>query len=72
MEQAKLVAQRSEDPECKVGATIVTDENVIISTGYNSMPQNKDSVFTWNKDVLVLLDHKKSFGRYNIIYFLIV
>lgn len=69
MAQARLAAKRSKDPVCKVGATIVTDSNVIVGTGYNCMPQGKDSDFTWDKNNSNFLKDKGSFGRY-IIKFL--
>ena len=48
---AKLAAQRSKDPSTQVGACIVSEENIIISTGYNGMPQGcDDDAFPWNRD----------------------
>ncbi len=48
---AKLAAQRSKDPSTQVGACIVSPENIIISTGYNGMPQGcDDDQFPWNRD----------------------
>ena len=48
---AKLAAQRSKDPSTQVGACIVSEENIIISTGYNGMPQGcDDDQFPWNRD----------------------
>ncbi len=48
---AKLAAQRSKDPSTQVGACIVSPENIIISTGYNGMPQGcDDNEFPWNRD----------------------
>jgi len=35
---AELAAKRSKDPNTKVGACIVNDRNIILSTGYNGMP----------------------------------
>ena len=35
---AELAAKRSKDPNTKVGACIVNDKNIILSTGYNGMP----------------------------------
>src|SRR5882724_10939274 len=39
LELAKMVASWSKDPSTKVGAVIVTPENVIISVGYNGFAQ---------------------------------
>ena len=36
---AMLAARRSKDPNTQVGACIVSDDNIIISTGYNCMPK---------------------------------
>ena len=48
---AKLAAHRSKDPSTQVGACIVSPENIIISTGYNGMPQGcNDDEFPWNRD----------------------
>lgn len=35
---AMLAARRSKDPNTQVGACIVSPENIIISTGYNGLP----------------------------------
>lgn len=35
---AELAAKRSKDPNTKVGACIVNNRNIILSTGYNGMP----------------------------------
>ena len=35
---AELAAKRSKDPNTKVGACIVNERNIILSTGYNGMP----------------------------------
>ena len=36
---AMLAARRSKDPSTQVGACIVSQDNIIISTGYNGMPK---------------------------------
>ena len=36
---AMLAARRSKDPNTQVGACIVSQDNIIISTGYNGMPK---------------------------------
>ena len=35
---AMLAARRSKDPNTQVGACIVSPDNIIISTGYNGLP----------------------------------
>ena len=48
---ALLAAHRSKDPSTQVGACIVSQENIILSTGYNGMPTGcSDDVFPWNRD----------------------
>lgn len=47
---AMLAARRSKDPNTQVGACIVSDENVIISTGYNGMPKGcSDDEYPWER-----------------------
>jgi len=38
LDLAGQIAQWSKDPDCKVGAVIVTPERRIVSTGYNGFP----------------------------------
>ena len=46
---ALLAANRSKDPNTQVGACIVSPENVIISTGYNGLPNGcSDDTFPWD------------------------
>lgn len=46
-----LAAERSKDPSTQVGACIVSDDNRILSTGYNGFPQGcSDDTFPWNRD----------------------
>lgn len=46
-----LAADRSKDPSTQVGACIVSDDNRILSTGYNGFPQGcSDDDFPWNRD----------------------
>lgn len=46
-----LAAERSKDPSTQVGACIVSDDNRILSTGYNGFPQGcSDDIFPWNRD----------------------
>ena len=48
---AMLAAKRSKDPNTQVGACIVSQDNIIISTGYNGMPKGcSDDEFPWNRD----------------------
>lgn len=46
-----LAAMRSKDPSTQVGACIVNDDNIILSTGYNGLPKGcDDDVFPWERD----------------------
>ena len=48
---AMLAARRSKDPSTQVGACIVSDANIIISTGYNGMPKGcSDDEFPWARE----------------------
>jgi dCMP deaminase len=48
---AMLAAKRSKDPSTQVGACIVSEDNIIISTGYNGMPKGcSDDEFPWGRD----------------------
>ncbi len=48
---ALLAAKRSKDPNTQVGACIVSDDNIIISTGYNGLPYGcSDDVFPWVRE----------------------
>ena len=45
-----LAARRSKDPSTQVGACIVSQDNIIISTGYNGMPKGcSDDEFPWDR-----------------------
>ena len=45
---AKLSAKRSKDPNTQVGACIVSDDNRILSIGYNGAPNGfEDEDFPW-------------------------
>ena len=49
---AKLSAMRSKDPSTQVGACIVSDDNRILSIGYNGAPNGfSDEKFPWGRDV---------------------
>lgn len=48
---AKLTAGRSKDPNTQVGACIVSNDNRILSTGYNGAPNNfDDDNFPWRRE----------------------
>ena len=48
---AVLAAKRSKDPNTQVGACIVDENNVIISTGYNGFPIGcSDDEFPWDRE----------------------
>ena len=48
---AMLAARRSKDPNTQVGACIVSQDNIIISTGYNGMPKGcSDDEFPWERE----------------------
>ncbi len=45
---SKLSALRSKDPNTKVGACIVSDDNRIVGVGYNGLPYGcEDDAFPW-------------------------
>ena len=51
MEIAKLSARRSKDPARQVGACIVSEDNRILSIGYNGAPNGfPDEYMPWGKD----------------------
>ena len=48
---AKLSGMRSKDPNTQVGACIVSEENKILSMGYNGFPLGcSDDEFPWSRD----------------------
>ena len=48
---ALLAAQRSKDPNTQVGACIVSQDNIILSTGYNGLPNGcSDDEFPWARE----------------------
>lgn len=48
---ALLAAKRSKDPNTQVGACIVDENNVILSTGYNGFPVGcSDDDFPWDRE----------------------
>ena len=51
MSLAKLSAMRSKDPSTQVGACIVSNDNRILSIGYNGAPNGfEDENFPWARD----------------------
>ena len=48
---SKLSAMRSKDPSTQVGACIVSNDNRILSIGYNGTPNGySDDEFPWNRE----------------------
>ena len=48
---ALLAAKRSKDPSTQVGACIVDEHNIIISTGYNGLPIGcSDDEYSWARE----------------------
>ena len=48
---ALLSSQRSKDPSTQVGACIVSEDNKIMSVGYNGMPRFcSDDLFPWDRE----------------------
>ncbi len=48
---AYLSAMRSKDPNTQVGACIVSNENKILSVGYNGFPKGcRDDEFPWDRE----------------------
>lgn len=51
MAVAKLSSKRSKDPSTQVGACIVSEDNRILSIGYNGTPNGfDDDVFPWDRE----------------------
>ncbi|MCC6095455.1 MAG: dCMP deaminase family protein [Eubacterium sp.] len=50
MAVAKLAGMRSKDPNSQVGCCIVSQDNKILSIGYNGFPRGcSDDVFPWSR-----------------------
>lgn len=48
---SKLSGMRSKDPNTQVGACIVSEDNKILSMGYNGFPNGcSDDVFPWDRE----------------------
>jgi dCMP deaminase len=39
MDMAQLVSQRSKDPNTKVGCVVVSEDKIVMATGYNGLPR---------------------------------
>ena len=51
MSVARLTSKRSKDPNTQVGACIVSNDNRILSIGYNGTPNGfEDEVFPWDRE----------------------
>ena len=51
MSITKLSAMRSKDPKTQVGACIVSNDNRILSIGYNGAPNGFcDDIFPWDRE----------------------
>jgi len=51
MAVAKLAGMRSKDPNTQVGSCIVSEDNKILSMGYNGFPRGcSDEEFPWDRD----------------------
>lgn len=51
MSIACLSAKRSKDPNSQIGCCIVSENKIILSTGYNGFPRNcSDDDFNWNSE----------------------
>ena len=56
---AYLSARRSKDPNTQVGACIVSQDNKILSMGYNGFPNGcSDEDFPWNRESADPYDNK--------------
>ena len=63
MAVAQLAGMRSKDPHTQVGACIVSEDNKILSMGYNGFPKGcSDDEFPWGKE-------KQEEDPYNYKYF---
>ena len=48
---SKLAGMRSKDPNTQVGACIVSEDNNILSMGYNGFPKGcSDDDFPWDRE----------------------
>jgi dCMP deaminase len=44
MDMAILVAQRSKDPSTKVGCVVVSEDKIVVATGYNGLPRGVQDI----------------------------
>lgn len=51
---AKAASIKSKDPRCRVGAVIVSADNVVLTTGFNGLPRGVDD----EKEILENVDEK--------------
>ena len=63
---AKLSAMRSKDPNTQVGACIVSEDNKILSMGYNGFPKGcSDDVFPWAREADEPIDVKYLYSTHS-------
>ena len=56
---AILSSQRSKDPSTQVGACIASDENKVVTMGYNGMPIGiNDDELPWSRNAISPFDNK--------------
>ena len=61
---ATLSGRRSKDPSTQVGACIVSQDNKILSMGYNGFPKGcSDDEFPWGKEQRVKCHFKLQRGK---------
>lgn len=63
---AVLSGMRSKDPNTQVGACIVSQDNKILSMGYNGFPMGcEDDEFPWNRDEEDPLNNKYFYSTHS-------
>ena len=63
---AFLSARRSKDPNTQVGACIVSQDNKILSMGYNGFPNGcSDEDFPWNRESADPYDNKYYYSTHS-------
>lgn len=63
---AKLSGMRSKDPNTQVGACIVSEDNKIMSMGYNGFPKGcSDDEFPWNRESEDPVDNKYFYSTHS-------
>lgn len=66
--QANLIAQKSKDPSTKVGCVIVSDDNAILSMGFNGFPRGIDETYAdrWKRpEKYFWVEHAERNAIYN-------